>query len=45
MKIARLPRPAEQRKIEKLLAKLAEIKPIGAKPAPISGAQVPRQPS
>jgi len=29
------PQPHEQRKIEKLLLKLAKLKPISAKPAPI----------
>jgi hypothetical protein len=29
------PRPGEQKKIEKLLLKLAKVKPISAKPAPI----------
>jgi hypothetical protein len=34
MKIASLPRPNEQRKIEKLLVKLARMKSVAAKPAP-----------
>ena len=34
MKITSLPRPNEQRKIEKLLVKLAKIKSVSAKPAP-----------
>jgi len=35
------PRPNEHRKIEKLLVKLAGMKPISARPAPIaSGAKV-----
>jgi hypothetical protein len=29
-------RPNEQRKVENLLVKLAKVKPISAKPAPIS---------
>jgi hypothetical protein len=36
MKLTSLPRPNEQRKVEKLLVKLAQVKPISAKPAPIS---------
>lgn len=36
MKITSPPRPNEQRKIENLLVKLANAKPISAKPAPIS---------
>jgi hypothetical protein len=31
-----LPRPNEQRKVEKLLAKLITMTPLSAKPAPIS---------
>jgi hypothetical protein len=34
------PRPAEQRKIEKLMVKLAKVRPISAKPAPIAHGQV-----
>lgn len=30
-----LPRPCEQRKVDKLLLKLVKVKPISAKPAPI----------
>jgi hypothetical protein len=30
----------EQKKVEKLLLKLAKVKPISAKPAPIAGGQV-----
>jgi hypothetical protein len=33
----------EQKKIEKLLLKLAKIKPISAKPAPIADGQVTRR--
>jgi hypothetical protein len=36
MKTPKIVRPAEQRRIEKLLLKLAKIKPISAKPAPIA---------
>lgn len=36
MKTASQSRPNEQRKIDKLLARLAEIRPISAKPAPIA---------
>lgn len=35
MKITSLSRPNEQRKVENLLVKLATIKPVSAKPAPI----------
>jgi len=43
MKITSLPRPNEQRKIEKLLAKLAKIKSVSAKPAPTnSGKNLPQ---
>jgi hypothetical protein len=35
-KIIKLPRPAEQRKIERLLIKLAKTNPIAAQPAPIA---------
>lgn len=31
-----LPQPHEQRKVEVLLMKLAKIKPVSAKPAPIT---------
>jgi hypothetical protein len=30
-----LPQPHEQRKVEELLVKLSQVKPISAKPAPI----------
>ena len=33
----------EQKKIEKLLLKLAKIKPISAKPAPIADGQLTRR--
>jgi hypothetical protein len=33
-------RPNEQRKVEKLLAKLAKVQPISAKPAPISSGRM-----
>lgn len=36
MKTAKLPQLHEQRKVERLLVKLATIKPISAKPAPIA---------
>lgn len=36
MKIASLSRPGEQRKVEKLLVKLATMKSSLAKPAPMS---------
>ena len=36
MAITSLPRPNEQRKIEILLKKLAQMKPISAQPAPIA---------
>jgi hypothetical protein len=39
MKSTSPPRPNEQRKIEKLLLKLAKIQPISAKAAPISAGQ------
>src|SRR6202021_1316274 len=43
MKITSLPRPNEQRKIEKLLVKLAKIKSVSAKPAPTnSGKNLPQ---
>jgi hypothetical protein len=43
MKLTSLPQPHEQRKIEKLLARLAKTKPISAGPAPImSGVTAPR---
>jgi hypothetical protein len=35
--------PHEQKKIEKLLLKLAKIKPISAKVAPIANGQVSRR--
>jgi hypothetical protein len=35
MKINGLSRPNEQRKVEELLVKLAKIKPVSAKAAPI----------
>jgi hypothetical protein len=35
MKITKPSRPAEQRKVEKLLAKLKKLKPIAAKPAQV----------
>jgi hypothetical protein len=35
MTVTSLCRPNEQRKVENLLAKLAKIKPMTAKPAPI----------
>lgn len=36
MTVIQLARPAEQRKIERLLIKLAKVKPVGARPAPIA---------
>ena len=43
MKTTSRPRPNEQRKIEKLLVKLAKIKSVSAKPAPInSGKSLPQ---
>jgi len=39
MTLTTLARPAEQRKVEKLLLRLAKIRPVFAKPAPI----VPRE--
>jgi hypothetical protein len=43
MKIVNPSRPNEQRKVEKLLVKLAKLKPVSAKPAPIlSGSGVLR---
>jgi hypothetical protein len=43
MKITSLPRPNEQRKIEKLLVKLAKIKSVSAKPGPTnSGKNLPQ---
>jgi hypothetical protein len=43
MKITSRPRPNEQRKIEKLLVKLAKIKSVSAKPAPMnSGKSLPQ---
>jgi hypothetical protein len=43
MKITSRPRPNEQRKIEKLLVKLAKIKSVSAKPAPMnSGKRLPQ---
>ena len=35
MKPARVPRPNEQRKVDKLLLKLVKVQPVQAKPAPI----------
>jgi len=45
MKMPGTSRPVshEQKKIEKLLLKLAKIKPISAKPAPIAGGQITRR--
>ena len=40
MRVIGLPRPNEQRKIEKLLVKLAKIKPISAIPAPIANRSI-----
>jgi hypothetical protein len=37
MKIASLSRPNEESKVEHLLVKLAKLKPVSAKPAPILG--------
>jgi hypothetical protein len=37
MNITSLSRPNEQRKVENLLVKLAKIKPVSTKPAPILG--------
>lgn len=45
MKVPDYPRPAEQRRIEKLLVKLAKIQPISAKPAPISTGMVTLRPA
>jgi hypothetical protein len=36
MRAPNLPQPHEQRKIERLLVKLAKLKPISAKSAPIT---------
>jgi hypothetical protein len=36
MKTSRSPRLSEQRKVEKLLLKLAKVRPIAGKPAPIA---------
>ena len=33
MKLASLPKPHEQRKVEKLLIRLTSLKPVSAKPA------------
>jgi len=43
MSATRRPVSHEQKKIEKLLLKLAKIKPISAKPAPIADAHVIRR--
>lgn len=40
MKTSKSPRVAEQRKIEKLLLKLAKVQPISAKPAPIARGEI-----
>jgi hypothetical protein len=40
MKTSPTPRLAEQRKIEKLLLKLAKVRPISAKPAPIADGKI-----
>lgn len=39
MKPTSLPRPSEQRKVDKLLLKLVKVQPISAKPAPIMHGQ------
>jgi hypothetical protein len=39
MAVIKLTRPAEQRKIERLLIKLAKTKPIAARPAPIASGE------
>jgi hypothetical protein len=35
MKVISLPRPCEQRKVDKLLLKLIKLQAVSAKPAPI----------
>jgi hypothetical protein len=40
MQTSPTPRLVEQRKIEKLLMKLAKVRPISAKPAPIADGKV-----